>query len=130
MGQESLSGALLLRLRGEIDMSAGSRLDHCLAAAVAAAAATVPAPLVVDLSGVQYLGSVGVALLSYYHRRCQEAGIPLRIVVGTGPAASALAMIPAGLELHARVADALASGSQHGLPRLPQGDDQPLRLGR
>ena len=107
--QESLSGALLLRLRGEIDMSTGPRLEHYLAAAVAAV--TAPAPLVVDLSGVQHLGSVGVALLTSYHRRCQEAGTPLRIVVAAGPAASALAMIPAGLDLHARVADALASES-------------------
>ena len=110
--QESLSGAVLLRLRGEIDMSTGPRLDHYLTAAVAAG--TAPAPLVVDLSGVQHLGSVGVALLTSCHRRCQEAGTPLRIVVGAGPAASALAMIPAGLDLHAQVADALASGSQHG----------------
>jgi anti-sigma B factor antagonist len=104
-----VSGALLLRLRGEIDMSTGPQLDHYLAAA--AAAVTSPAPLVVDLSGVQHLGSVGVALLTSYHRRCQEAGTPLRIVVGAGPAASALAMIPAGLDLHAGVAGALASVS-------------------
>jgi anti-anti-sigma factor len=112
--QESLSGALLLRLRGEIDMSTGPQLDHYLAAAVAAV--TAPAPLVVDLSGVPHLGSVGVALLTSYHRRCQEAGTPLRIVVGAGPAATALAMIPAGLDLYARVTDALAEGSQQGLP--------------
>ena len=126
--QESLSGAVLLRLRGEIDMSTGPQLDHYLAAAVAAG--TAPAPIVVDLSGVQHLGSVGVALLTSYHRRCQEAGTPLRIVVVAGPAASALAMIPTGLDLHARVADALCPESQHGLPGPPQGDDQPLRLGR
>jgi anti-anti-sigma factor len=118
--QESLGGALLLRLRGGIDMSTGPQLDHYLAAAVAAV--TSPAPLVVDLSGVQHLGSVGVALLTSYHRRCQEAGTPLRIVVGAGPAASALAMIPAGLDLRAGVADALASVSKHGLPGPPQGE--------
>ncbi len=110
--QEWVAGAVLLRLRGEIDMSTGPALDHYLAAAVAAGAA--PAPLVVDLSGVQHLGPVGVALLTHYHQRCQEAGTPLRIVVGAGPAASALAMILVGLDLHARLVDALARGSQHG----------------
>ena len=105
--QESLDGVVLLRLRGEIDMSTGPRLDHYLAAAVAAG--TAPAPLVVDLSGVHHLGSVGVALLTFYHRSCREAGTPLRIVVVAGPAASTLAMIPAGLDLYARVADALAT---------------------
>lgn len=109
--EESLDGAVLLRLRGEIDMSTGPGLDQYLAAAVAAG--TAPAPLVVDLSGVQHLGSVGVALLTSYHRRCQEAGTPLRIVVVAGPAASTLAMIPAGLDLYARVADALISGAEH-----------------
>jgi anti-anti-sigma factor len=105
--EERLAGSVLLRLRGEIDMSTGPRLDHYLAAAVAAG--TAPAPLVVDLSGVQHLGSVGVTLLTSYHRRCQEAGTPLRIVVGAGPAAGPLAMIPVGLDLYARVADALAT---------------------
>ncbi len=105
--EELLDGAVLLRLRGEIDMSTGPGLDQHLAAAVAAG--TAPAPLVVDLSGVQHLGSVGVALLTSYHRRCQEAGTPLRIVVVAGPVAGTLAMIPAGLDLYAQVADALAT---------------------
>src|ERR1700734_659779 len=122
-----VAGAVLLGLRGEIDMSTGPRLDQHLAAAVTAG--TPPAPLVVDLSGVQHLGSVGVALLTSYHQRCQEAGTPLRIVVGAGPAAATLAKIPVGLDLYARLADALARGSQHGFPRPPQGDDQPPRLG-
>ncbi len=105
--EEILDDAVLLRLRGEIDMSTGPGLDQHLAAAVAAG--TAPAPLVVDLSGVQHLGSVGVALLTSYHRRCQEAGTPLRIVVVAGPVAGTLAMIPAELDLYAQVADALAT---------------------
>lgn len=115
--EERLAGAVLLRLRGEVDMSTGPRLDHYLAAVVAAG--TAPGLLVVDLSGVRHLGSVGVALLTFYHKHCQEAGIPLRIVVGAGPAASALAMILVGLDLHARVADALVTGGEHALPGCP-----------
>ena len=128
--QDWVAGAVLLRLRGEIDMSTAPGLDHHLAAAVAAG--TAPAPFVVDLSGVQYLGSVGVALLTHYHQRCQEAGTPLQVVVGAGPAASALARILIGLDLNPRLADALARGSQHGLtgPGTPQGDGQPPRLDR
>ncbi len=106
--QELLDGAVILRLSGEIDMATGPRLDEHLAAAVAAAIR--PAPVVVDLSDVQHLGSVGVALLTSYHRRCHAAGIPLRVVLGDGPVASILSMIPAGLELHQRVPDALAPG--------------------
>lgn len=105
--EEILDGAVLLRLRGEIDMSTGPGLDQHLVSAVAAG--TAPAPLVVDLSDVRHLGPVGVALLTSYHRRCQEAGTPLRIVVVDGPVAGRLAMIPAGLDLYAQVADALAT---------------------
>ena len=112
--EESVHGAVLLRLRGEIDMSTGPGLDQHLAAAVAAG--TAPEPLVVDLSGVQHLGSVGVALLTSYHRRCQEAGTPLRIVVVAGPVAGTLATIPAGLDLYARVADALIPGGEQAAP--------------
>jgi anti-anti-sigma factor len=112
--EESVDGVVLLRLRGEIDMSTGPGLDQHLAAAVAAG--TAPEPLVVDLSGVQHLGSVGVALLTSYHRRCQEAGTPLRIVVVAGPVAGTLATIPAGLDLYARVADALIPGGEQAAP--------------
>ena len=100
-------GAVLLRVRGEIDMATGPRLDSCLAAAAAAAAA--PAPVVVDLSGVQHLGSVGVALLTSYHRRCLLAGTPLRVVSGSGPPAGVLSVTPTGLDLYQRLADALAA---------------------
>ena len=75
--------------------------------------------MVADLSSVQHLGSVGVALLTVYHRRCQAAGMPLRIVAGDGPIASILSMIPVGLEFHASVAEALRH-SPRGHPDRPR----------
>jgi anti-anti-sigma factor len=119
--QELLDGAVILRLHGEVDMATGPRLDEHLAAALAAA--IPPAPVVVDLSGVQHLGSVGVALLTSYRRRCQAAGIPLRVVAGDGPVASILSMIPVGLEFHGCLADALApavSGAAQPAGRSPK----------
>jgi anti-anti-sigma factor len=104
--QELVDGAVVLHLRGEIDMATGPLLDERLARAVTVA--TPPAPLVVDLSKVQHLGSVGVALLTACHRRCQASGIPMRIVAGDGPIASILSMIPIGLDIYDEVADALA----------------------
>ena len=105
-----MDGAVVLHLRGEVDMATGPLLDEHLTRAVALV--TPPAPLVVDLSLVQHLGSVGVALLATCHRRCQAAGIPLRIVAGDGPIASILSMIPIGLDVHDQVAGALAAVSQ------------------
>jgi anti-anti-sigma factor len=106
--QEVRDGAVVLRLSGEIDMSAGPLLDRHLARAVAAV--IPPTPLVADLSRVQHLGPIGVALLTAYHRRCLAARIPLRVVAGNGPTASILSMIPIGLELHDRLADAVPPG--------------------
>jgi anti-anti-sigma factor len=73
---------VVLHLRGEIDMATGPLLDEQLGRAVTAA--TPPAPVVVDLSEVQHLGSVGVALLTACHRRCDALGIPMLIVAGDG----------------------------------------------
>jgi anti-anti-sigma factor len=120
--QEIVDGAVVLHLRGEIDMATGPLLDEQLGHAVTAA--TPPAPLVVDLSRVQHLGSVGVALLTACHRRCHASGIPMRIVAGDGPIASILSMIPIGLDIFDQVAGALAPGPCDGpagqpVPQVP-----------
>jgi anti-anti-sigma regulatory factor len=44
--------------------------------------------VVVDLSGLGHLGSVGLAVLTQFHRRCTGKGTPLRVVFGQ------LAMLP------------------------------------
>ena len=115
--QEIVDGAVVLHLRGEIDMATGPLLDEQLTRAVTVA--TPPAPLVVDLSKVQHLGSVGVALLTACHRRCHAQGIPMRIVAGDGPIASILSMIPIGLDIYDEVAGALAPGSHGGSAGRP-----------
>ncbi len=112
--QEVRDGAVILHLSGEIDMATGPRLDRYLADAISAAVA--PAPLVVDLSGVDHLGSVGVALLTSYHRQGQILGTPLRVVTGNGPASSVLAIALTGLELHRSIPDALVPAPVTGQP--------------
>jgi anti-anti-sigma factor len=102
---ERRDGAVVLHLSGEVDMATGPCLDKHLADAMTMA--TPPAPVVIDLTNVQHLGSVGVALLTSYHRRYLASGIPLRIVAGDGPVGGVLAMAPTGLEFHECVSDAL-----------------------
>jgi anti-anti-sigma factor len=106
ISQETREGAILLTLAGEVDMATGPRLDKYLAGAVSAA--VPPANVVIDLSSVRHLGSVGVSLLASYHRRCRAAGTPLLIVSGERPAAR----IPAtgtGFDIFPRLSDALAT---------------------
>jgi anti-anti-sigma factor len=115
--QEIVNGAVVLHLRGEIDMATGPLVDERLARAVTVA--TPPAPLVVDLTKVQHLGSVGVALLTACHRRCHASGIPMRIVAGDGPIAGILSMIPIGLDMYDDVAGALAPEARGGTTGRP-----------
>ncbi len=122
-GQRERQGdAVVLHLSGEIDMATGPRLDEHLAQAVALA--VPPAPVIVNMTNVQHLGSVGVALLTSYHRRCQVSGIPLRVVAGDGPVAGILSVVPTGLQFHERIDDALAAGASDSagqpLPGAPR----------
>jgi ABC-type transporter Mla MlaB component len=50
--------------------------------ATAAGQAERPTPVVVDLSELTHLGSVGLAVLTQFHRRCMGKGTPLRVVFG------------------------------------------------
>jgi anti-anti-sigma factor len=95
---ERSQDAVMLHLTGDVNMATGPRLDGYLAEAAAAAAS--PSPVVVDVSGITHLGSLGVALLTVYHRRCQAAGTPLRVVTGEGPALGILAAAGPGLDVH------------------------------
>lgn len=95
--REGGADGVVLRLAGDINMATGPRLDGYLADAVAAA--VPPAPVVVDVSGITHLGSLGVALLTSYHRRCRAAGTPLRVVTGPGPAVGIMTTAASGLDV-------------------------------
>jgi len=72
------NGSLRLILTGEIDVSNVDLLARGLA--------TVPAPdnVVVDLAGVTFLDSTGVAALVVAHRRAAAAGRRLAVVNAQG----------------------------------------------
>jgi anti-sigma B factor antagonist len=75
---EVVGHAVVVRVRGEIDMSNAELLDEQLQAA--RAVVVPPAPVVLDLTGVSFLPSTGLELLIIHHDRCAEHGSPLRVV--------------------------------------------------
>jgi anti-anti-sigma factor len=97
---EAADGLVVLRLSGDVNMATGPQLDTCLAEAVAAA--VPPAPVVIDLSRVTHFGSVGLALLTCYHKRCLAMGSALHAVTGDGPAQQILATAAPRVQIHAQ----------------------------
>jgi anti-sigma B factor antagonist len=73
--------AVVVRAVGEVDLSCVALLSEQLDRAVALA--TPPAPVVADLTGVNYLGSCGLALLATAHRQCDQRHTPLRVVANS-----------------------------------------------
>lgn len=70
--------SVIVRVAGEIDQDTVAVLRQELR--VALAIATPPFPVVVDLSGVTFLGSSGLDELLEHHRAARAARTPLRIV--------------------------------------------------
>lgn len=69
-------------LHGDLDISTLADAT----AVVAAAEATDPPLLVIDLSELTFVDSSGVRLVLLADRRAQQAGRRLRVHLGTGPA--------------------------------------------
>lgn len=99
------SGCQLVQAVGDVDMATAARLEAVLADAVRRV--RPPGAVVVDLTGVRYLGSVGVSLLTACQRRCGQAGVGLRVVAGDGPARGVLDLARVDLDVHGELATAL-----------------------
>lgn len=97
-------GIQVLHINGNVDLSTGPQFTAVLATAVGQVER--PTPVVVDLSELTHLGSVGLAVLTQFSRRCTGRGTPLRVVFGD------LATLPsvrsAGLSGFRTVGEALA----------------------
>jgi anti-anti-sigma factor len=76
--RERVGAAVVLHVHGEIDMVSTGLLDAELQAAEDVT--DPPALVVLDLSDVLFLASMGLALLVAHHERCAEHGIALRVV--------------------------------------------------
>ena len=76
--RDDRDGCLGLVVHGEVDLSTGGRLMEAGSAALHEAAHQ---PVVLDLTGVDFLSSSGLGLLVALHDDGRDLGAPLRVVV-------------------------------------------------
>jgi anti-anti-sigma factor len=110
----------VLTVDGEIDLTSGPLLRAALDEIMDDSGGTALAEVVVDLTAVTFLGSVGLAVLVDAHEHATQRGLALKIVIdGPGsPVARAFqaAAIHEHLDVHHSVGDALLGGE--GRPAL------------
>jgi anti-sigma B factor antagonist len=108
VSQEKRADAVVVRFVGEIDLNSVGAVRAALTAALADA--TAPHPLVLDLTGVGFLASAGLAELQSAYQRAADKNVPLRIVA-TGRAVLrplAVTGLAATLDIRADITSAVA----------------------
>lgn len=78
---ESMGASVVVHVEGELDWETVDELSGCLSAAVRSVAA--PAPVVVDLTGLGFLGARGIAVLLDHQDLCLRRGSALVVVANT-----------------------------------------------
>ena len=73
--------SVVVQAGGELDMSTAPRLSAQLDRAEAIV--VPPAPVVLDLTGLTFMGSAGLAVLLSHHERCAALGSSLQIRANT-----------------------------------------------
>ena len=76
--RDDRDGCIVLTVRGEVDLSTGVRLAE---AGNDALRDGTRRPVVLDLSGVDFLSSSGLGILVALHDEGRDLGVPLRVVV-------------------------------------------------
>jgi len=83
-------GGVVVHAAGEIDLGSASKLREALDGIEARPAAR--GPVVLDLTAVTFIGSVGLSLLVEHNQRHRDAGGVLRVVAGNRFVARAIVM--------------------------------------
>jgi len=102
---EAVSDAIVVEVTGEIDMLTAPRLNEAVQQAIARS----PRRLVLDLTGVTFLSSAGLALIVRAHKECGDH-IDLRIVAASTATLRPIELmgLQDDLRLHNDRAEALA----------------------
>jgi anti-sigma B factor antagonist len=102
-------GGVIVHAAGEVDLVTAPQLTEELAAAETEL--PPPGPLVLNLTGVTFLASVGLSVLVACHDRCQETGVELRIVTGNRTVARSILMTGLSdmLPIFGTLADAMSA---------------------
>jgi anti-anti-sigma factor len=82
--------SVVVRAGGDLDILTAPRLSAQLD--FAEAIVVPPAPVVLDLTGLKFLGSAGLSVLLTHHERCNALGSRLEIVPGDRAVTRPLAM--------------------------------------
>jgi anti-anti-sigma factor len=70
--------AMLVQITGEVDLQTAGLMHDALTTALTTV--TAPHPVVVDLTGISFFGSAGLAELLQAHQHATNNHVPLRIV--------------------------------------------------
>lgn len=103
---EAHDGATVLTVSGEVDLATAPALENTIEAILTGK----PAALIIDLTGVSFLASAGMATLVAAHQRAGDA--TTIVVVADGPATSRqlkMTSLDQVFALHTTLAEALAS---------------------
>lgn len=79
--RKSVGAALVVHVAGELDRETAEELSDCLGGAVRSV--DPPAPVVVDLTGVDFIGACGIGLLLDHQDECRRKGSELVVVANT-----------------------------------------------
>ncbi|GAA4003628.1 hypothetical protein GCM10022247_25670 [Allokutzneria multivorans] len=107
--QRELRGfAVVVTVFGEVDLASGPVLNTEVA--TASALATPPAPVVLDLTRVEFFSSDGLTLLAHHHEVCAGQRTPLRVVATTPPVLRPISLtdLDRTLDVFGSVAEALS----------------------
>ncbi|HEX2130357.1 MAG TPA: anti-sigma factor antagonist [Actinophytocola sp.] len=106
---DARGSAVVVSVSGELDLATVPVLRERLDGVPEVAAA--PSPLVVDLSGLSFIGSAGLALLVDLNNQCVERGVLLALVA-TGtvvPRAIQVTALDQVFSVHSSVDEALGT---------------------
>ncbi len=90
----------VLTVSGELDIASGPRLRAALDEILDVPRARAPRGLVLDLTGVTFLGSAGLAVLVDAHEHATQRGIALKIVIDGPGSPVARAFQAAAIDEH------------------------------